>query len=50
MTTLQENTLMCLTDEESDLESEEIDDYSWQMLPQVETSPFQDFDTQYLNM
>ena len=39
-----------LTDEESGSESEEIDDSTWQMLSQVETSPFQDFDMQYLNM
>ena len=37
-------------DEESGSESEEIDDSTWQMLSQVETSPFQDFDTQDLNM
>ena len=39
-----------LTDEESGSESKEIDDSTWQMLSQVETSPFQDFDTQDLNM
>ena len=49
MTTLQENA-NALTDEESGSESKEIDDSTWQMLSKVETSPFQDFDTQDLNM
>ena len=39
-----------LTDEESGSESEELDDSTWQMLSQVETSPFQDFNMQDLNM
>ena len=39
-----------LTNEESGSESEELDDSTWQMLSQVETSPFQDFDMQDLNM
>ena len=39
-----------LTDEESGSESEEVDDSTWQMLSQVETSLFQDFDMQDLNM
>ena len=39
-----------LTDEESGSESEDIDDSTWQMSSQVKTSPFQDFDTQDLNL
>ena len=39
-----------LTDEESGSESEELDDSTWQMLSQIETSPFQDLDMQDLNM
>ena len=39
-----------LIDEESGLDSEDIDDSSWQMLSQVEISPFQDFDTQILSL
>ena len=39
-----------LTDEESDSGSEDLDDFNWQMLSQVETSSFQDFDMQDLNM
>ena len=39
-----------LTDEESGSDSVDIDDSTWQMLSQVETSPFQDFDTQDLNL
>ena len=38
------------TDDELGSESEELDDSTWQMLSQVETSPFQDFDVQDLNM
>ena len=41
---------IALTDEESGSESEELDDSTQQMLSQVETSPFQDFDMQDLNM
>ena len=39
-----------LTQDKRDLESEELDDSAWQMLSQVETSPFQDFDMWDLNM
>ena len=39
-----------LTDEESGSGSEDLDDSTWQMLSQVDTSPFQDFDTKDLNM
>ena len=39
-----------LIDEESDSESEDLDDSTWQMLSQDETSPFQDLDMQDLNM
>ena len=34
--------------DESGSESEDIDNSTWQMLSQVETSPFQDFDAQDL--
>ena len=39
-----------LTGEESGSESEELDDSTWQILSQVERSPFQEFDMQDLNM
>ena len=38
-----------LTDNESDSESEDLDDSTWQMLSQDETSSFQDIDMQDLN-
>ena len=50
MIILQENAPNALTDEESGSDSEDIDDCTWQMLSQVEASPFQDFDTQDLNL
>ena len=39
-----------LTDEESGSWSEDLDDSTWQILSQDESSPFQDFDMQDLNM
>ena len=50
MTILQENSLMHRQMKKSGSDSEDIDDSTWQMLSQVETLPFQDFDTQDINL